>query len=472
MSSRLRTSSQARRPTIWSTASLRLAAAFVLLFGLGGGLLIVGLDYGLMRFAEAEVREGLEHQMVIMRADADRHGGADLVRELDSQPRNREARRYLFLVQAPDGAKFTNGLQPNAVNTSGFRRNLPTKHRTTRWPDQTPNMLVLSARARDGTLLAVGRDTQHLDDLRKGVRNAALWSGLALLGLALSGGLLLGWLFLRRLEAVNGAVARIIAGSDAERLPAIGFGREFDDLAAALNRMLDRQEATLMALKTLSEGVAHELRAPLNRLRNRLEEIEGCDDGPARAEAVALAVEEMDRLNALFDALLGLARLEAGAGRLEQTPLDAADLLRTVGEIYQPFVEEADGVLTAPTEGDAPVSVIGDRGLLQQALANLIENAVFHADGPPRIALSVQAQGDEVALTVADRGPGVPQAEREQVTRRFYRLERSRAQAGSGLGLAMVAAVAQAHGGRLRLTDNNPGLRVEIRLPPAGDMLD
>lgn len=457
---------RARRPTIWSTASLRLAIGFSLFFGLGGAALVSGVDYGLMRFAEAEVREGLAHQMAIMRADADRHGGAELVKELNAQPRNRDARRYLLLVVAPDGETFSNGLTRLAVNDSGFRRNLPTKARQARWPDQTPNMLVLSARAKDSTLLAVGRDTQHLDELRGGIRDFALWSGVALLGLALLGGLAFGWVFLRRLEGVNGAVARIIEGHEAERLPAIGFGREFDDLAANLNRMLDRQEATMTALKALSEGVAHELRAPLNRVRNRLEEVEARADDPAgREEAVHLALDEMDRLNALFESLLALARIETGGTPLMREALDMADLARRVGEIYLPVVEEAGGELSVRAVG--PIRIDGDAALLQQALANLIENATFHGGEPPLIGVEAVVAESQAILVVTDRGPGVPEAERERVTRRFYRLKQGRARPGSGLGLAMVAAVARAHGGELRLLDNRPGLRVEFSIPLA-----
>lgn len=456
-----------RRASVWSTASVRLALAFSLLFGLGGALLIAGIDYGLMRFAEHEVREGLEHQMAVMRADADRLGGAGLVRMLDSQPRNREARRYMFLVIAPDGSQFSNGLRPAAVSEGGFRRNLPTKHRAARWPDQTPNLLVLSARASDGTLLAIGRDTEHLDDLRGGIRRFALWSGLILLALAMLGGLTIGWLFLRRLENVNRAVARIIAGREVERLPAIGFGREFDELAANLNRMLDRQEAVLTALKTMSEAIAHELRAPLNRLRNRLEEIELDSDGPSRAAAMQVALEEMDQVNALFDSLLALTRIETGAAPLKRARLDAAGLARTVGEIYRPVVEEAGGRLVLSPEA-APLPVDGDANLLQQAMANLIENAVFHGGEAPTVTVSATAEADETVLSVGDDGPGIPPDEREKVTRRFYRLSRSGSRASSGLGLAMVAAVARAHGGDLRLEDNGPGLKASLRLPSGG----
>lgn len=458
-----KTTAKAKRQSIWSTASLRFAAGFSLLFSIGAAGLVVAVDYGLMRFAEAEVRDGLTHQMEVMRADADRHGGAALVRELNSQARNRDARRYLLLVAAPDGETFSNGLTRQAVNDTGFRRNLPTKMRQTRWPDQTPNMLVLSGHAQDGTLLAVGRDTQHLDELRGGVRQFAFWSGLALFLLAVVGGLTAGWLFLRRLEGVNSAVARIIAGQEATRLPAIGFGREFDDLARNLNRMLDRQEAAHSALKTLSEGVAHELRTPLTRVRHRLEDAAAHVDDPERsARALDLAMQEADRLNSLFDGLLALARLESSGDGLKTIPVDAADLARTVCDIYRPIVEEDGGALNGPPDG--AVTIHGDPHLLQQALANLIENAVFYGGGEVQITVSVWQNNGAVHLSVSDDGPGIPDDQHDKVLRRFHRLSPN-SRSGSGLGLAMVAAVARAHGGDVHLSDNVPGLKVTLILP-------
>jgi len=451
-------------PSIWSTTGLRFAAAFSLLFGLGAVVMVAGIDYGLMRFAEAEVRDGLGHQMEVMRADADRHGTEALVRELNAEARNRDARRYLLLVEAPDGSTFSNGLTRLAVNATGFRRNLPNKARPARWPDQTPNMMTLSARAADGGLLAVGRDIQHLDELRGGIRRFALWSGLALILLALAGGWVSGRLFLRRLEGVNQAVGRIIAGQDEARLPSVGLGREFNQLSENLNRMLDRQEAALTALKSLSEGVAHELRAPLNRVRNRLEQVAShIDDAATRDEMIERALAETDQVSALFEALLTLARIESNGGALNVAPVDLADLAATVCDIYRPLVEEANGEMN--TSLTHSVVVEADAALLQQALANLIENAVFHGGAPIRISVSARTDEGKAILRVADRGIGVAESEREKVLRRFYRINQADPAPCSGLGLAMVAAVVHAHGGALHLADNAPGLAVEITLP-------
>lgn len=459
-----------RLRNLWSTASLRLAVTFSIIFGLGGALLMTGVDFGLFRFAEVEVRDGLRHQMRIMHDDATRLGADGLVTMLESQARNRDARRYLFLVQTPEGRSFSNGLTRGAVNAEGFRHNLPTKQRQSRWPDQLPNMLVLSATMPDGTLLAIGRDTQHLDELRGGIRTFALWSGLGVIALALLAGLITGYLFLRRLERVNSTVERIIGGQDSERLPAIGFGREFDDLARNLNRMLERQQATMDALKNVSEGIAHDLRTPLSHLRNRLEELEASIDDPARRQqGIDLAVQEIDHITALFEALLSLSDIEAGKSRPQPVSIDAAALLDSVGEIYRPEIEHAGGTLRIghACAGQAPLMVLGDANLLIRALSNLVENAIVHGTSPLSVLLAADRHEDRVVLTVADHGQGVPASERDKVLKRFYRMDRSRSRPGSGLGLAMCAAVARWHDGELALSDNAPGLKAQLVLPAA-----
>lgn len=453
-------------PRILSTASLRLALTFSLIFGIGAALLVAGIDYGLFRFAEDEVRADLDHQMAIMTSDAERLGGDGLIAMLEAQARNREARRYLFIVETPEGRSFSNGLARSAVNAEGFRRNLANKPRAARWPDQRPNMLVLSHTTSDGTLLAIGRDTKHLDELRGGIRRFALWGGLGVVALAVLAGLALGYQFLRRLGGVNQSVERIISGNTSERLPPIGFGREFDDLASSLNRMLDRQEAMMDTLKNVSEGIAHDLRTPLGRLRNRLEELDAAADDPeARGEAIGLAMQEIDQINGLFDSLLALARLESGREFAQPVPIDARSVIGSVGEIYRPVVEDAGGTLQLPAATGDPLVVRGDARLLSQALSNLIENAIVHAGEQPAITLDVGKSGENVVFTVTDNGPGIPPSEREKVLRRFYRMDSSRSRPGSGLGLAMCAAVAGWHGGELVLTDNDPGLRVDLILP-------
>lgn len=220
----------------------------------------------------------------------------------------------------------------------------------------------------------------------------------------------------------------------------------------------------MTALKSLSEGVAHELRAPLNRVRNQLEQVAAhIEDVETRDDAIERALEETDQVSALFEALLTLARIESGGDVLRVSDLDLAAIAATVGEIYRPIVEESGGSLTVTAEPCGLVA--GDAALLQQAIANLIENAVFHGGAPAKIKVTTGLRDGQTVLSVADHGRGVPVAERENILRRFYRINPGDLRPGSGLGLAMVAAVIKAHEGQLRLSDNAPGLAVEITLP-------
>lgn len=222
------------------------------------------------------------------------------------------------------------------------------------------------------------------------------------------------------------------------------------------------------ALKTMSEGIAHDLRTPLGRLRNRLEEVEADISDPEKRRAgIDLAVQEINQITALFESLLALSQVEGGRIISQAAPIDAAALLTMVGELYGPAVEDAGGTLRiVGTDGAAgSLMVRGDAGLLTQALSNLVENAIVHGGDAPAITMGATRSGDRIRLCVADRGPGIPPGEREKVLRRFYRMDRSRSCPGSGLGLAMCAAVAKSHGGTLALHDNEPGLKAELDLP-------
>jgi signal transduction histidine kinase len=241
--------------------------------------------------------------------------------------------------------------------------------------------------------------------------------------------------------------------------------------------MLARIEQLMAGLREVSDNIAHDLKTPLNRLRNRVEGALREPYGePVYREALERTIEEADGLIKTFNALLSIARIEAGAGGENRETLDVSTLLRDVAELYEPVAEERGLVLKA--EADAPIMVRADRQLLGQAIANLIDNAIKYgtaevagngAGAEPEVEVRVEAKGPVAEIVVTDRGPGVPAADRERVLGRFVRLEASRSEPGSGLGLSLVAAVARLHGGSLRLEDNEPGLRVILALPIEGD---
>ncbi len=322
-------------------------------------------------------------------------------------------------------------------------------------------MLILTTRVADGTFLAVGRETYPLEQLRAGLNRFAIWGGVAIIVLAVAAGGLTGLIFLRRLQRFNAATGRIMVGNLSERLPAIGFGQEFHELTRNLNAMLDRLEAAVSAMRQLSTDLAHDLRMPLARLRNRLEEIEALSD--QQHVRIDSAIAEADELLALFNAMLRIARLEAEGAQRDMTPVDLSQLIERAVDAYLPAVEESGHTLVSTV--DRPYRVNGDAALLNQLLANLIDNALCHTPPGTRIEIDARSHLDGVELCVGDDGPGVPQSEVSNLTRRFYRVDDARTKPGTGLGLTLVATIVEVHRATMMITNRHPGLHAEIRFP-------
>jgi len=261
-------------------------------------------------------------------------------------------------------------------------------------------------------------------------------------------------------------------GDLAERLPVAGTGDELDRLAINLNAMLERIEALMHGLKEVSDNIAHDLKTPLTRLRNRCEEaLRAAKNEIQYREALGSTIEESDALIRTFNALLMIARAESGQARDDVVAVDAAEIVRGIGDLYEPLADEKG--ITLRVEAAAAAWVRGNRELISQALANLVDNAIKYGasapaeqDGHPvEIVLKAIERGDRILLSVADRGPGIAPSDRGRALERFVRLEQSRSEPGSGLGLSLAAAVARLHGGELILEDNHPGLVSVISLP-------
>lgn len=318
-----------------------------------------------------------------------------------------------------------------------------------------------------GYRLLVGRDIEERDTMRDMVARPAQWAVLLIVVLGLAGSIFVTRRVMKRIDAMTATSATIMAGDLSGRLAIDGTGDEFDRLALSLNAMLERIEALMLGLKEVSDNIAHDLKTPLTRLRNGAEEAlrSGRTEEDFR-NALITTIEESDGLIRTFDALLMIARAEAGQARSMMSDVDLADIAENVSELYEPLADEQGLDLTVEAE---PMMVHGVRELLAQALSNLVDNAIKYgrtADGSRgHIAVTLRRVGDEAVLSVADRGPGIGEADRSRVTDRFVRLEVSRTLPGSGLGLSLVAAVARLHDGRLELGDHAPGLVVRLHLP-------
>ncbi|TCW38245.1 MULTISPECIES: sensor histidine kinase [Marichromatium] len=324
-------------------------------------------------------------------------------------------------------------------------------------------------RLRGGLRLLVGRDIRELEATRTLIERALYWGVAMTAALALLGGWLMSAGVVRRLEAINHTSREIMAGDLARRIPLGGSDDDFDQLARNLNQMLDRIEGLMAGVRQVSDNIAHDLRTPLTRLRTRLELLAAALDDPEAARALAeTAIADADELLATFNALLRIARIESGGRRAAFAPVALAALLEDLRELYEPVAAERGQRLTL--EIAAPATLAGDRDLLFQALANLVDNAIKY--GPPEGAIVIRLDTRDGApcIGVADDGPGIPEALREAVFRRFFRADDSRSTPGSGLGLSLVRAVAELHRARVVLEDNRPGLRALLYFaaPPQG----
>ena len=264
-------------------------------------------------------------------------------------------------------------------------------------------------------------------------------------------------------------------GDLSERLPIAGTGDELDRLADNLNAMLERIEALMHGLKEVSDNIAHDLKTPLTRLRNRCEEaLRIAGDESQYRTALEGTIEESDALIRTFNALLMIARAESGHARDNMAEFDAAEVARGIGELYEPLADDKGLVLKVEAPVAAPLR--GNRELVSQALANLVDNAIKYAAPDPKavngarseIVVRAMGQGEQILLSVSDGGPGIPAGDRGRAVERFVRLDQSRSHPGSGLGLSLAQAVAHLHGGELKLEDNRPGLRTIMTLPRGG----
>ena len=315
-----------------------------------------------------------------------------------------------------------------------------------------------------GEHLVVGRNLTELTKIRDLMGQALLRTLALSLVLGVSGGLLFSRLLSRRLERINAGSLAILRGEWASRIPETGSGDELDRLAHNLNRMLDRIEDLVRGMREVTGNIAHDLRRPISRLRSRIE-VALMDEADVASyrETLEQTIEDADQVLELFNSLLTIAEAESGEATDRFEPIDLASIARSTVEIYEPLAEEAGRSIELSGESSLPWS--GEPNLIAQALANLLDNAIKHAPGKGTIEVAAVLDNGDALLIVGDGGPGIPAEFRERALERFTRLDESRTTSGHGLGLSLVHAVARLHRGSISLQDNQPGLRVVLRLP-------
>lgn len=447
------------------TATFRLAITFAALFALAAVMFVTVFDWSVWRYAERSTMAALEAESTLMRNEVVREGHRDigpLIAEREHIPGS----QYFYLWSDASGRRLAGSLPPRAVVTGAGQLLLPLPSGLKDIDNQQIQVRTFGARLPDGSLLVVGRNMYPLTELREWITKMTVLSAAGVIVLALVGGLLIGTGFLRRLEAVNGAAARIMNGDLKERLPTIGMGDEFDQLSANLNRMLDRIESLMESLRQVSSDIAHDLRTPLTHIRNRLRALKPGQSAPAEYEtAVAQTLVEADQMLATFGALLLIGQVEGGAARTEFAPVDLAALLNWIAEAYGPAAEDAGKHLRL--EAAPAATVLGHKDLLTQLFANLVSNAIAHTPAGAEIVIRLTNAASHVTVAVSDTGPGIPASERQRVLTRFVRLDHSRTTPGAGLGLALVSAICDLHDARLELSDNAPGLTAAVTFAPS-----
>jgi signal transduction histidine kinase len=336
-------------------------------------------------------------------------------------------------------------------------------------PDDRPGVAVVRSIAFDnGMRLVVGRDVVERRGYSAIILQSFLVGVVGIIIFSVLAGGITARRVLKRIDTIRDTSTKIMSGNLSERVPVTRRNDEFDGLATNLNAMLDRIEQLLQGLKEVTDNVAHDLKTPLTRLRNQAEAaLRDSATEQSREKALETVIAESDRLIRTFNALLMIARVEAGAPSGVLSPIDVSEIVADVAELYTPVAEDAGVEVTTAIEES--VTIKANRELIGQAMVNLLENAVKYArpdDGKlGHIAVELKTEGDRVVIVVADDGPGIPEADRQRVLERFVRLEASRSEPGSGLGLSLVNAVARLHGGRFRIDSNAPGVRAVLDMP-------
>ncbi|MBX4885032.1 sensor histidine kinase [Rhizobium bangladeshense] len=460
---------------LFKSTAVRLSALYILLFAICAATLVFYVTAMSERLLTGQIRDAVRQEVEQVQRAYDAGGMNLLLRTMERRARQPGAN--LYIIAGPSGdilAGNVASVQPGVFEEVGWTSAPFAYQRYTdgggveRRHKAIANIFVLD----NGLRILVGRDLGDPERFRLLVRQA-LMVALAIMGL----GAIIIWFgigrnALRRIDRMSDASKKIMAGDLSQRLPVGGSGDEFDRLSMSLNTMLERIEKLNEGLRQVSDNIAHDLKTPLTRLRNKAADALDMTDGDTRRAALEGIISESDQLIRTFNALLMISRVEAGSVAAEMSPVELSAIVSDSAELYEPAAEEAGLGLASSIEPD--IEVQGNRELIGQAIFNLLDNAIKYSSdtkGAGEVLLKLARRPDGICLSVADHGPGVPADRRGDVVKRFVRLDESRSKPGTGLGLSLVEAVMELHNGRLELSDTNPdkpeqrGLTVSMIFP-------
>lgn len=454
-------------PRLLRTTAVRLALRYALIYVVVLSVALAAFFWSTTRYVDSRLEEALEQEIHTLTALFDKAGAENfrqgILRRIESGPE--EDRLYLLvteggdniagnLIEWPDGPDIPSDGEVRSIwiDDDNILGNVY---------DDDAYLPVVARELPDGTRLLLAGGVEQAEELQELTEFLIEVLGLSVL-LALLMSIVLGRKILGRMDTISQTASEIVAGDLSQRVPVSGQNDEFDALATRLNTMLDRIQQLIKGIREVTDNIAHDLRSPLTRLRNRLEVALLEERNPDEyRQVLERGIEDAKSLTATFNSLLGIAQAEAGNHRTQWGPFELNTLASDLVDLYKPVAEGKGQALKL--EDSRAVKFTGSRDLLAQAMGNLMENAIKYTPEGGKIRIQVSRTGDTTAVIVSDTGPGIPESERDHVLQRFVRLEGARNTPGNGLGLSLVKAVTELHGGKLVLDDASPGLRVIMR---------
>lgn len=449
-------------PRLLRSAAFQFALLYILLFASSVFLLLGFIYWSTIGFMAQQVDETIQAEIQGLAEQYRRNGLRGMVNVLNERLLNDPDGESLYLLVNPDLSVIAGNLAewPALLDGEDAWINFQLQRRTSRGQPHMARARLFVLRG--GYRLMVGRDVAALTRVQQKVEQSLTWGAAITLGVGVLGGVAFSRGTRRRIEVITQTSRHIMQGNLSLRVPLRGSGDDFDELSDQLNQMLERIEQLMAGVRHVTDNIAHDLRTPLTRLRGRLEVLSREPLSEEARQQVHDIIAEADQLLQTFNALLRIARIESGSYSSAFTSVDLGELVQDAADFYEVLAAEKSQALKLDLAQG--LTVKGDRDLLFQAVANLLDNAIKYT--PEGGCVGVRLRGfDQAVISVWDEGPGIADEDLEKVTQRFYRVDKTRGLPGNGLGLSLVKAVCEMHKGSLTLKANNPGLRAEMRLP-------
>jgi signal transduction histidine kinase len=455
------------------SSTLKLALICIAIFGAAVVALFSYVYWATASYLRSRSDRAVTAERVILQKAYDGAGRGGLITAIEQRIADRRFDGGVYLLAEPSFVPVAGNLETWPAELNGASGWGDFSARVGKPDAAAPPLLRATYDTLpDGYHLLVGKDVDDLDAFAGRIKWALIWSILLIFVLAGVASFSVTRRTVGRIEAINATSRTIMQSGLGQRIPLRGTRDEWDQVAENLNLMLDRIEALMREVKQISDNVAHDLRTPLTRMRGRLEKAyhRQCHGGE-ESSLIADTMADLDGVLAMFSSLTRISQIEATDQTAALPVVNLADIANQVVELFDAAAEEKGASLEV--FGNDRILVTGDRDLLFDALANLVDNAIKHGREAGRVTVEVTRGDGDGIISVADDGPGIPISERQHVFKRFYRLERSRRAPGNGLGLSLVAAVARLHGARIEMLDNAPGLKLRLRFPaPTGTELE